>query len=59
MVRNGGTSDEKKFLGITFHDIRILDVQYIVKWLLNPEYYLLEVRNMGDRGEKLTNIDLL
>lgn len=29
MVRNGGTSDEKKFLGITFHDIRILDVQYV------------------------------
>lgn len=29
MLRNDGTSDEKKFLGITFHEIRILDDQYI------------------------------
>ncbi|CAG8577885.1 9805_t:CDS:2, partial [Racocetra fulgida] len=29
MVRNDGTPDKKKFLGITSHDIRISDDQYV------------------------------
>ncbi|RIA99238.1 hypothetical protein C1645_811715 [Glomus cerebriforme] len=43
MVRNDGTSDKKKFLGITPHKIRVPDDRYIdYIWDLTSEIYLVQ-----------------
>ncbi|RGB30063.1 hypothetical protein C1646_765812 [Rhizophagus diaphanus] len=47
MVRNDGTPDEKKFLGITPHKIRVPDDQYI-DYIWDPSYLLAGI-NYGDR----------
>ena len=47
MVRNDGTSDEKKFLGITPRKIRVPDDRYI-DYIWDPSYLLAGI-NYGDR----------
>src|SRR6266542_6505323 len=47
MVRNDGTPDKKKFLGITPRKIRVSDDRYI-DYIWDPSYLLVGINN-GDR----------
>ncbi|GES87135.1 hypothetical protein GLOIN_2v1489014 [Rhizophagus clarus] len=47
MIRNDGTPDEKKFLGITPHKIRVPDNQYI-DYIWDPTFLQAGI-NYGDR----------